>query len=72
MELTINERIHLLSLLLGEVQRLEADLQIETTPAIAKLQRETYDESREIYHKLIKNTSYCLEYSRQSRNSRRE
>ena len=37
----------------GEVQRLEADLQIETTPAIAKLQRETYDESREIYHKLM-------------------
>ena len=53
MELTINERIHLLSLLLGEVQRLEADLQIETTPAIAKLPRETYDESREIYHKLM-------------------
>lgn len=53
MELTINERIHLLSLLLGEVQRLETDMQIETTPAIAKLQRETYDESREIYHKLM-------------------
>ena len=53
MELTINERIHLLSLLLGEVQRLEAYMQIETTPAIAKLQRETYDESREIYHKLM-------------------
>ena len=53
MELTINERIHLLSLLLGEVQRLEADLQIATTPAIAKLQRAPYDESREIYHKLM-------------------
>ena len=53
MELTINERIHLLSLLLGEAQRLETDMQIETTPAIAKLQRETYDESREIYPKLM-------------------
>ena len=38
---------------LGEAQRLETDMQIETTPAIAKLQRETYDESREIYHKLM-------------------
>ena len=53
MELTINERIHLLSLLLGEAQRLEADMQIETTPAIAKLPRETYDERREFYHKLM-------------------
>ena len=32
MELTINERIHLLSLLLGEVQRLEAALHKKTTP----------------------------------------
>lgn len=53
MELTINERIHLLALLTVEAQRLEADMQIETTPAIAKLQRETYNESREIYHKLM-------------------
>lgn len=53
MELTINERIHLLSLLLGEVQRLEADLQIETTPQLQSYSAKTYDESREIYHKLM-------------------
>lgn len=47
--LTENERVHLLTV---EAQRLEADMQVATTPETVRLQRETYDESREIYHKL--------------------
>ena len=51
--LTENERVHLLALLTVEAQRLEADMQVATTPETVRLQRETYDESREIYHKLM-------------------
>lgn len=50
--LTESERVHLLALLTVEAQRLEADMQTATTSETVRLQRETYDESREIYHKL--------------------
>lgn len=50
--LTEPERIHLLALLTVEAQQLETDMQTATMPETVQLQRETYDENREIYHKL--------------------
>ena len=50
--LTENERVHLLALLTAEAQQLETDMQTATMPETVRLQRETLDESREIYHKL--------------------
>lgn len=47
--LTEPERIHLLAV---EAQQLETDMQTATMPETVQLQRETYNESREIYHKL--------------------
>ncbi len=51
--LTEYERIHLQALLLGEAQRLESLMQTLASPTIAKLQRDVYNQSREIYHKLL-------------------
>ena len=50
--LTEPERIHLLALLTVEAQQLETDMQTATMPETVQLQRETYNESREIFHKL--------------------
>ena len=50
--LTEPERIHLLALLTVEAQQLETDMQTATMPETVQLQRETYDENRETYHKL--------------------
>lgn len=50
--LTEPERIHLLALLTVEAQQLETNMQTATMPETVQLQRETYNESREIYHKL--------------------